>query len=193
MRRVGGPRRSRGSNARPSRTWIEVSPNLTAGFPAVAATSAALLVSLQAPPTLVALTADPPEDLTILRLVGSFSLTLSITSIWTLGIIVQDTDWTPTAGVTGYSQDADKRFLWTRTFQAPDAQAYAWTPPGVLTAGANAPVPMNMETVTLDISPKVRVEAGKGLYAVAYEQAGAGTLTWASFNMRLLFQRSGRR
>lgn len=141
----------------------------------------------------MALTSDPPEDLTVLRVVGTFNVALSaptVASRWVLALLVQSTTWVQSAT---FAADADKRILWSRTFAAADAQAYSWSSPGYMIAGANAPAPMNLETVTVDISPKVKLEAGNALYLVAYEQSGDSTFTTSTDNMRLLFQRSGRR
>lgn len=166
--------------------------NLKAGWvhTAVTITSYTPLIQLEQPASVVSLTSDPPEDLTVLRLVGEFDVTLSTTSAWVLALFVQDTSWLPSAT---FELDADKRVLWSRTFTAQDAQQYRWSSPGVMLAGANAPVPMNRDTIMVDIAPKVKLEAGKALYLVAYEQSGAATFTTSTQNMRLLFQRSGRR
>lgn len=176
-----------GRSAKPSRVWSDVSAQWV--LTTVGVTTSVILVQLQAPASLAALTSDPPEDLTVLRLRGSFSLTLGGASFWTLALLVQDTAWTLS---NLFTTDADKRILWARTFQA--SEATNWLQGGILqgaTAGNFAGVPL--ETTEVDIAPKVRIEAGKALFLVAYDDSGLSTLTTASANMRLLFQRSGRR
>lgn len=175
--------------ARPSRTWAGVSGQFV--MAGVTATTANALLQLQAPADLSNLTADPPEDLTLLRIRGSFILQLSTTADWTLALTVQDTTWTP--GAT-FLVDADKRILWSRSFSASGAVIHVWNPPGWLswdTAGTRQ-LAGQVGVTDLDISPKVKVQCGQALFLVAYENSGAATLTVASTDMRVLFQRSGR-
>lgn len=179
--------RSRGG-ARPSRVWVGIQDQFS--FASQAATGTAVLVQLQAPADLSNLTADPPEDLTVLRVIGDLTVTLASTSAgsWTLALLVQDTTWTPT---TRFEDDADKRILWAQNYTSLAAATYVWTS-GYLAVN-NVPTPgVPREMTRLDIAPKVRIEAGKALYLVAYEQSGTTTFSVESQNMRLLFQRSGR-
>lgn len=180
-------RRSRpvARGARPSRLWTGVQAQFAAS---VTATTAIPLIQLQAPASLASLTSDPPEDLTVLRMVGSFLVSMAGAGVWTLALTVADVTWTPGANLL---VDADKRLLWIRTFDNEVAAAYAWIPPGYLTVN-NTVVAGQVGVTDLDISPKVKIEAGKALYLVVYEEAGATTLTVSSTNMRCLLQRTGR-
>lgn len=174
---------------RPTRLWAGVSGQFA--FGSVAVTSTVTLIQLQAPSpaSFASLTSDPPEDLTILRMVGDFTTVLTVTTaaVWTLALTVADVTWTP--GATSVV-DADKRLLWVRTFDAPSAATWAWRPPGY-TAVNNVGFGYT-EAHHLDIAPKVKVEAGKALYLVAYEESGDATLLVSSVNMRVLMQRTGR-
>lgn len=181
----------RGSGAgRPSRTWAGIAEQFA--FSAITATTATALVQLQAPTSLASLTSDPPEDMTVLRVVGSFGVTVSTIGTWTLGLTVQDTAWTPS---TISRDDADKRILWSRTFAIGLAVPVTWATPGYMlydTAGTVqvAGIPGCCD---IDVKPLARIEPGKALYLVAWEDGGASTLTVAAVNMRLLYQRSPRR
>lgn len=188
LRRRRFTRRS-GSGARPSRAWSSLSSAFLLN--SVTATTAVKLIELQSPLSLASLTADPPEDLTLLRLRGSFrvQMTANAVGVWTLALTVQDTDWTP--GAT-FQVDADKRILWSRTYETSAAVTHAWVPPGVLTITGTAVVDQ-MGATDLDIAPRVKVEAGKALYLVGYENSGAQTLLVTSDELRVLYQRSGRR
>lgn len=161
-------------------------------FAAATGTTSSALLQMQAPTDVTNLTADPPEDLTILRIVGDFNVIISgAPATWVLALIVQDQTWTP--GAT-FAVDADKRILWSQTYITQHTDTtHAWDPPGTL--GVNgAVVGMAPEkSVHVDISPKVKVECGKALFLVAYENAGAETFSCGGHNMRLLFQRSRRR
>lgn len=172
---------------RPSREWLGL--QTTFGLAAVSVTTAVPLLSLQAPTTL-ALTADPPEDLTILRIVGEYSVTISQAAArWVLALIVQDVTWTPSAT---FNLDADKRILWSRTYISESATA-AWSPPGQYSEAGAVVSNTVREAVSLDITPKQKVEAGRALYLVGYEEGGTSAIGVDTNNMRLLFQRSGRR
>lgn len=170
--------------------WADVSTVFV--FASVTATTATPLVQLQAPTSLAALTSDPPEDLTVMRMVGSFQVTLagSATGRWSLALTVADVTWTPGATI---SVDNDKRLLWQRQYAATNATSDSWSPPGTLANPAFAGIPCPTDQVTLDINPRVKVESGKALYLVAYEDAGAASLTLVSHSMRVLYKRSGRR
>lgn len=176
---------------KPTRVWAGISGQFA--HSAITANALATLVRLEAPASLSSLEADPPEDLTILRIRGNFNVTLSaaaaVTS-WTLGLIVQDHQWTQ--GAT-FLIDSDKRWLWTRTFDTNAENAtFQWLPPGMgSVAGTTFFGQVGM--TELDISPKVKVEAGRALYLAAYETASGRALTVTSADMRVLFQRSRRR
>lgn len=179
------------SVGRPSRTWADVSDQWNTGG-AVSATTATTVISLQAPSSLASLTSDPPEDMTLLRIVGNFAVTISTTGEWQLAMLVQDTTWTP---ASNFTTDGDKRMLWSRAFQAGAAVAHSWFPPGYLAAdlGAGNFYAGQMGSCNVDIKPMVKLEPGKALFLVAYEEAGASAITVASSNMRVLYQRSPRR
>lgn len=184
--------RSRGRSAgfRPSRVWASIDALATGWDISGTGTTAVTLVSMQAPTSLASLTTDPPEDMTLLRIVGNHRVTLSTTAQWTLALLVQDTTWTP--GAT-FNVDCDKRILWSRNFEAVTNAVHTWCPDGHLdVTGTNMTGGMHHVT-SVDIKPMVKMEAGKALFLVAYEQSGAATFTSNSQNMRLLFQRSGRR
>lgn len=154
-------------------------------------------MSMEMPTSLVNITSDPPEDLTVLRVVGDFVVSLSAGN-WTLGCLVQDHTWTPGATV---SVDNDKRVLWSMTYNVTGVAQLAgfttasWEPPGQLFIDATTDLVVQAprEAVHIDISPKVKIQAGQALYLVAWENSGAGTFTTGSNNMRVLFQRSRRR
>lgn len=190
FKRFGGRRRGN-VGFRPSRVWADVSTQFVLN--SVTATSATTLINLEAPANLSALTSDPPEDLTLLRIVGNFSCSLSgaASGTWTLALLVQDAVWTP--GAT-FTVDADKRILWSRTFRT-QSVATSWFPPGYqlwdLVGTIQA---VSARGITdIDIKPMVKMEAGKSLYLVGYEDSNGQTLLVTSTNMRVLYQRSGRR
>ena len=187
MRRRGrtAMRRGFGRSGGPPRTWV----SLNVGWQLNTATPGkSSLVSLQAPTTL-ALTSDPPEDLTVLRVVGEFSVSMTDAGDWTLALMVQDTDWTQSATFT---DDADKRILWSQHYTSV-ATGTSWVPPGmIVNSGGDEQVGPARATF-IDISPKVRLEPGKALYLVAYETGGTATFIVSGDTMRMLFQRSRRR
>lgn len=171
--------------------WSDVSSVWS--FAGISATTATALVQLQSPTSLAALTSDPPEDLTLLRIVGTYTVALSATSgqNWTLALIVSDVTWTPGATVAA---DNDKRLLWQRTYVTGTAATAQYSPPGLYYEATAQGFPCHPSLVTVDITPRVKVEAGKALYLVAYENvATAGTLVTTSTSMRVLYKRSGRR
>lgn len=153
------------------------------------ATTASALIQLQGPTDLSNLTSDPPEDLTILRMIGDFEgITLTAAGSWVLALTVQDTTWTPT---TRFEDDADKRILWYRSFSANvgcrwDPGILVWDTGGTPQASADD----SMRT-RLDIAPRVRIEPGKALFLVRYEQSGTTTFAGASQCLRVLYKRSG--
>lgn len=172
------------SASRPTRTWVGVSGQFA--MAGATATTAGTLIQLQAPADLSNLTSDPPEDVTVLRMRGSFVLALSTAGSWTLALLVQDTTWTPGT----FLADSDKRMLWTETFNV--AEASTWRP-GLFTNAAGSTFPDYPGKTFLDIAPKVRIEPGKALFLVAYENTGTATLDISCQEMRVLFQRSPRR
>lgn len=192
QKRVNRSAGRRPGSYRPDRDWAAL--NAGWSFAAVAETSVSPLVELQAPLNLGApLTADPPEDLTVLRVVGDFRVTMSVVnSSWTLALLVQDVTWTPVA----FNLDSDKRILWNRPFSTFWSTGGAvWTEGDVVFDTADPSRMPHLATgwTHIDIQPKVRVSPGKALYLVAYENIGASTFTTSAANMRVLYQRSGRR
>lgn len=189
MRKFGNRRGSR-----PSRSWADCSASWV--MTAVTATTSARLVQLEMPASMVNLTADPPEDLTLLRIVGDFSFAMSgnVTANWTLALVVQDVTWTPSGLMT---TDNDKRILWQRSFQpgnVPGWTSTIWTTPATVVHTGTLSYAASSEGAThIDIAPKVKVEAGKALYLVAYNNTSTGTVTTGSYSMRVLFQRTRRR
>lgn len=177
---------------KPDRQWLPLTGVVAS---ATAITTQTKLYELQMPTVTIgtALTADPPEDVTILRLVAeySFSFTQATQSgDWTIALTVQDANWTAGAN---FVADADKRMLWYQTFVSdPVASTQNWFPPDAFIAGTTRSASTWGHT-RIDIAPKVRVEAGKALYAVLYENSGAQTATWSLNTCRLLLQHSGRR
>lgn len=179
---------SRARGALPARQWTEISSTWTQS---VTATTATVLWGLQAPAAGTGLTALPPEDIIIMRIRGSFNCTLSATSQWVLGLTVQDQTWTPSAV---FQTDADKRWLWLRTFESQAGTLPVWTgSKSLILTGSVDSYPAYQDVTEVDISPKVKLESGQGLYLVAYEQNGAATWTCASINMRMLWQCKRRR
>lgn len=170
----------------PSRQWTEISTTWAIG--AAATTTTAVLWGLQSPAAQAGLNALPPADVVIMRIRGDFSVTMSATSAnWTLGLTVQDQTWTPAAT---FALDADKRWLWTRTFNTAGLTApVTWAEPGWMVASSDPQTTWSDARWTeVDVAPKVKLESGQGLYLVAYENSGASTLSSLSTDMRMLWQ-----
>lgn len=178
----------RSRRERPAVSWLSLSPVWTLS---TSATVAVPLLQMEAPVlTAAPITSAVPEDLTLLRIVGDFSLSLNTAAqAWTIGLTVQDATWTP--GAT-FSVDADKRILWHMSYQNSVGSLQSWVPPDQGINGALI-YQAAREAVHVDISPRVKLENGKALYLVAWENSGAGTLTSSSFDMRLLYSRAKRR
>lgn len=187
----GRARRTFVKRVRPNRQWSGVASDFTLN---VTATGNVPLIQLQSPATLANLTADPPEDLTIMRMVGEFLVSINGPGGWILGLTVADVTWTP--GAT-FNVDADKRWLWIQEYHNPSSSTLTWFPKGIVwdpVTPAFVPTPGDPSTATrLDITPKVKVEDGKALYLVAYEESGSSGLVVSSRLMRVLYQRSGKR
>lgn len=179
----------------PTRAWADVSGQWL--HSAITAPATATLIQLQSPANLSSLTADPPEDLTVLRVVGEFEVTISGTSFdWILALSVADVTWTPAATIAA---DNDRRILWEQRFtdMSTGSQGTTYAMGGAVTflgaAGTEAVAWSCPQKSTIDIKPKVKIEAGKALILAAYEESNGATFTTTSFNMRVLYQRSGRR
>lgn len=184
------PRRGGGGRPyRPSREWIALDG---VPFNAVSSTATAVaLYSFQAPTVTMgtALNFDPPEDLTLLRLRGSMLVTISDTGAWALALTVQDTAWTPGTYIT----DGDKRYLWTQVYQNLSSGPMGWTESCCSNnPGTQVLFTSPKDVASFDIAPKVRLEAGKALFMVAYEIVGAATMTVTLHSLRILQQRASR-
>lgn len=198
MKRRFGRRPMARGGAKSSMQWSDVSTNWT--FAGVTGGTQSILIQLQSPAGLANLTSDPPEDLTVLRVVGDWQTLLTTdTSVWTLALHVADVAWTQSASVT---QDNDKRVLWSQQYYGTPLAAVGtptaviWSPPGTMTVTGATEEKATVcvrEAVHIDIAPRVRIEPGKALYLIAYEEQGTGALTVLSYNMRVLYKRSGRR
>lgn len=168
-------------------SWSDVSGQWVQN---TAVDAAVILIQLQSPADLSNLTADPPEDLIIDRVVGDFRVALNLDGNWTLGLLVQDVTWT--IGAT-FSVDADKRVLWHQTFDSAGVamiQGYGlvvWDTGGTPQVFSDSPGKTH-----LDISPRVKIQPGQALYLAAWENTGAATLTSSSTDMRVLYHRARR-
>lgn len=180
-------------SVRPNKFWQELQTTWVMSQSASAVVS---LLQLQAPAA-GTLTALPPEDVTILRVVGGFTVNLTAESAWTLGLLVADVTFT----IGSFPTDSDKRILWSQTYRIAASTASlagfagaSWSPPGQqeISATTDLVVQCNREAVYLDISPNVKLEAGKALFLCAWEDSGSATLTVAGLNVRALLQRTRR-
>lgn len=179
---------------RPNRRWLSLDQGWS--ISSTSGTSAAL-INLEAPTNVTALTAAVPDDLTVMRIKGDFQTSLTVDASWTLALLVADSNWTP--GAT-FQADADKRMLWSQTYETDHtgvagATGTFWSPPGFLyvTATASIFAGSPRESTHIDISPRVKLESGKTLFLVAYENAGAATFQTTGRTIRALVQSSRRR
>lgn len=168
----------------PSREWMSLN---TWTQSAITATTATSLLGLEAPSP-GSLTSMPAESLTVMRIVGEFSVLLSLASTWVLALTVQDATWTPSSL---FRSDADKRILWSESYRSDAAISY-WFPGGVRGNGGVQTGWDESHKTKVDIAPKVKLTPGQSLYLVAYEEAGAAEFTTLQTNMRILYQRSRR-
>lgn len=178
---------------RSANEWLPVSGT---AFSSITGSDTKVLLGFEAPTITLgtSLTADPPEDRTIKRIVAEFSVDLAAaaTGTWTLGLIVADVNWSLTTGL--FTGDADKRILWHQTYNASTAARYFWTLPNHLQVASSATgmIETDWRATHLDIKTSVKLEDGKALYAAAWEEANGQTLSWVIFNMRILMSRSRR-
>lgn len=180
-------RRPARSGYKPTRTWVSLANGWS--FSNVSTTSTSVLMSLEAPTTLN-LTSDPPEDVTVLRIVGDYLVLLTASpATWTLALLVQDQTWTPTT----FAGDADKRILWSKTYFWNGSNVSAQWFSSLFVSNGDTVTGCHPEMTRVDIAPKVRLEPGKALFLVAYETSGAASFSTDPGNVRMLFQRSGRR
>lgn len=184
-------RRNVGRAARPSRQWSD----LTARFAlATAGNSATAMWGLDSPAPAASLTALPPEDVVVMRLVGQFTVVLINTNgnnNLTLAVGVRTQVWTQGT----LAGDLDQRWLWLRTFTSTGltTESELWYPPGnhrlqttatgVTTQMAGAP-----GATTIDISPRCKLEAGQALFVAAYVTDTDASYSVASPCMRMLWQ-----
>lgn len=189
----GNPRLGKGQ--RPSRQWIPINTGFV--FAGITGSTNSVLMRMEMPTDPTNLTADPPEDIIILRIVGEFEVSMAAAAAaasWTLALTVQDWTWSSSAT---FAADADKRLLWTRTYTATaDNVAFQWLPGLGQVSGSNTVIGnsgMEEPATRLDIAPKVKLEAGKALALVAYENVDGRALTVTGRSMRLLYQKSRRR
>ncbi len=184
---------------KPARQWLPIP--LTSFFSAQASTGIAQVLAFEAPTITpgTAVTADPPEDQVLDRIVAEFTVQLAGAGSWTLGMMVVDRTWTPVGGE--FATDADKRVLWYQTYDSNTFSTLAgftgvtWSSPNHLLVTATSPVALetDMRAVKLDITPKIRLEDGKALIFCAWEDQGTATLSLTVRTMRLLMHRAGRR
>lgn len=140
------------------------------------------------------LTAEPPEDMVLLRIMALMTIAMTATSDFGIGFMVADRTWTP-IGTTRITPDLDKRFLWWRevgTSGAADMYAPQYFKAGGGTGAVPNSIPVDRDPTWFDISPKVRIEDGKHLLAVTYN-SGAGSTGCVVQELRILMQRAGRR
>lgn len=190
--------------SKPARQWVPLD-SIALG-PSMTTTTAVKLLEFQAPSISIgtALTSDPPEDQTILRIVGDMLVSVVATATGNrlcLGLMVADVTWTPAAlSVT----DLDKRFLWHQVYEVPNLTYTAltgvsWGPPNYQSIQSTTPGQVlfetKPETVHVDIKPKVKIEDGKALHLVGYVDQSTSLTGWAVSlrSWRILMQRAGRR
>lgn len=186
-----GGRFGSGRGTRPARQWMGLNGGITVTAGAASVTS---LLAFEAPTVTFGtpLTSDPPEDQTILRIIGHLSIVSTVAHLMWLGLMVTDRTWTP-VGTTTIIPDLDRRWLWYMTYDMDTTETF--TPGGArasVTGGGAARGFTSPVWTDIDISPKVKLEDGKQLCMVSYIDAGtAPTVTLR--DMRVLMQRSGRR
>lgn len=184
---------------RPARQWLAIP---VTNFFAGATTGATSQVLAFEAPTITpgtAVTADPPEDQILDRIVAEFRVDLNGIGSWTVGLMLVDRTWTQSS--TGeMAPDGDKRILWYETYESvvfalAGLTTTSWVPPNSLQIQATTPVigECDWRATHLDITPKVRLEDGKQLVFVAWENSGTATLTFTTRSMRILMHRAGRR
>lgn len=178
---------------RPQRQWVSLSGVWTISS---AVDTQAALMSLEMP-TALALTADLPEGLVVMRIVGDYECLLDTAAgNWTLGLLVADSTWS--IG-TAFSADADKRILWSRSYgrAVPVANTLTfkdgYVRESVTATGATVAMAGCERQTHIDISPKVTIRAGQTLWLAAWEDAGGAGFTTVTTNIRMLIQRKARR
>lgn len=173
MRRLVRSRTTRfgGRGYKPARSWIGSSVAVVTS--AGGTSSQANVLAIEAPTLPAVLTAAPPDDITILAVKGYFFISAATAPSIDIALMVVDSTWTPSAS---WLADSDKRLLWWKSFTAITAP---------LTSTSQ------MSWFDVDIKPKVRLEDGKRLVLVQWQEAAGTCQTTAK--LRLLTQRAGRR
>lgn len=190
---------SRHGSAKPARQWLGIPVTTFFAAQSVGATSQVLAFEAPTITPGTAVTADPPEDQIIDRIVAEMQVVINGTGSWTLALMVVDRTWTQTS--TGeMAPDADKRILWYCTYEAgiqalPGLTNTSWAPPNYMSIQATTPLYLECDwrATHVDISPKIRLEDGKQLVWVCWEESGTALFTMATRTMRLLMHRAGRR
>lgn len=186
----------RGVRPKVNRTWSELASLWS--MVVVSVDTAVEVMGFEEPGASAAFTSMPPEDVIIDRVVGEFvvSIPAVAASSWTLGLLVVDRGWTP--GVS-FNVDCDKRILWAETYTVPAttgaAPVWSWLSDAVIAqAAADTPYIMahSPRKSRVDITPRVRLVAGKALTLVAWENTGATTFSTSSNHMRVLWHRARR-
>lgn len=186
----------RAHGRRPAHQWLGMVLN-----PANATTTAGAgvtvfkLFQFESPTITVgtALTADPPEDQILDRLIWTGSLTnAGAAGRSQIGFILVDATWTP-QGTTAITPDLDKRWLWWRDYQFENTGDFV-NQHQMLIGTSHLSNAMMAETnpTFMDISPKVKLEDGKALCLVTYQDTALQTTAYSGF-LRILMHRAGRR
>lgn len=189
-----------GRRLRPARQWLPIPSTLM--FNAITSTQVQSVLAFEEPTVTpgTPLTAEPPEDQTLLRITGAIRVGILASGCWTLSLLLVDRTWTPIGGE--FATDADKRILWSETYSTVAMAATlagfgsaSWQTPNqvVIDATTDQVVECKPSAVYIDIAPKVKLEAGKHLVFLASENENGGTLSMRNEWMRVLMQRSGRR
>lgn len=199
FRRQGAPRRFAGRR-RKELEWLGLPPTALAAS-TTATTALSHLFGFEAPVVTVgtALSSDPPADRIIQRITGELRVKLTGSGSFTLGLLVVDRTWTPQGGT--FSVDADKRILWSRTYDSAELAgnvtgftSVSWSAPNHMLVNATTDLLTECDrgAVYIDVAPKVRLEDGKSLAIIAWENEDGATLILNMVWMRLLLSRAGR-
>lgn len=193
-RRVSFARRGQ----RPARQWLPIPA--TSLLSAVTVSTTAQVLAFEAPTVTpgTPVTADPPEDQVLDRVTGSLRVTLTGAGVWVLSLLMVDRTWTPIGGE--FATDADKRILWSKTYDSQSLSTLAgftgvtWSKAHMfITATAPLVVEQPESMGYVDITPKVKLEDGKQLIFLASECSGAASFSVTADWMRILMHRAGRR
>lgn len=187
-----------GGRSKPARQWLPIPA--TTFHSLVTVTTAAQILAFEAPTVTpgTAVTADPPEDQVLDRVTGSLRVTLTGAGVWVASMLLVDRTWTPLGGE--FATDADKRILWSKTYDSQTVSVLtgfttATWGPGHMTvlATTQAIIEQPLEMTYIDIQPKVRLEDGKQLIFLVSEVSGAASFSLTADWLRILMHRAGRR